>query len=249
LGVQKGNESVVMAAESMKKIAEKITIIGDIAFQTNILALNAAVEAARAGEHGRGFAVVASEVRKLAEHSKVAADQINDLSAQGVKISESAAEELNIIAPKITTTSRLVQEITTASIEQNTGADQINCALQRLNEVTQQNAVASDQLANSSVELANEAERLKSIIAFFHLESKKQVVIASQAQKKTKQVQKGTSIRRERPLKKEEENNPVEEKKTNDGPFSKETPPQPSSNGYNLKMFDAEGKDSEYERF
>jgi methyl-accepting chemotaxis protein len=169
-GIKKGNDSVTTAAESMKMIAEKISIIGDIAFQTNILALNAAVEAARAGEHGRGFAVVAAEVRKLAEHSKVAADQINELSAKGVSISETAANDLSQIAPEIEKTAKLVQDITSASIEQNAGAEQINSALQRLNQVTQQNAVSSDLLAQSSVELAKEAENLKDVTEFFRVD-------------------------------------------------------------------------------
>lgn len=262
-GIKKGNSSVTTAAESMKKIAEKISIIGDIAFQTNILALNAAVEAARAGEHGRGFAVVAAEVRKLAEHSKVAADQINELSAQGVHISETAALELAQIAPEIEKTAKLVQEITSASIEQNSGAEQINSALQRLNQVTQQNAVSSDQLAQGSDELAKEAENLKSITAYFRLDTRSKLSTAKAFQKKNEAekevsaiIKNGNSIKRTtKPVATKvtettNETSQVEEEESKKS-FRKESPSSKRSadNGFNLKMFEDENKDSEYEKF
>ncbi|HYX08826.1 MAG TPA: methyl-accepting chemotaxis protein [Bacteroidales bacterium] len=168
-GINQGNESTTIAVKAMKDIAEKITIINDIAFQTNILALNAAVEAARAGEHGKGFAVVAAEVRKLAERSKIAADEIVDLSRNGVAISEKAGNQLAEMVPEIEKTARLVQEITAASMEQNSGSDQINNAIQQLNQVTQQNAAASEEMATSSEELASQADQLKDIIAYFNI--------------------------------------------------------------------------------
>jgi len=167
-GIREGSDATNQAVASMKNIAEKIRIVNDIAFQTNILALNAAVEAARAGEHGKGFAVVAAEVRKLAERSKVAAEEIDELSKNGVNIAEKAGVKLNEIVPQIEKTAQLVQEIASASMEQNSGADQVNNAMQQLNNVTQQNAAASEEMATSAEELSSQAEQLKETIQFFN---------------------------------------------------------------------------------
>ena len=165
-----GSRNVNTTVESMKKIAEKVSIIGDIAFQTNILALNAAVEAARAGEHGKGFAVVAAEVRKLAERSHIAAGEINELTKSSVDVADKAGKLLESIVPDIQKTAKLVQEITAASLEQNAGASQINNAINQLNKVTQQNAASAEEMATSSEELSSQADSLKVLIEFFKVE-------------------------------------------------------------------------------
>lgn len=161
------NGNVEQAVHATKRISEKISIINDIAFQTNILALNAAVEAARAGAEGRGFAVVASEVRKLAEHSKTAADEIVTLAKDGITLSEVAGSTSLNMLPEMEKTSGLVKEITAASIEQANGVNQVNSAIQQLNNITQQNAAASEQMATSAEELNSQAEQLKDMIRFF----------------------------------------------------------------------------------
>lgn len=164
--IVEGNKAVAHTVQSMKEIADRISIIGDIARQTNLLALNAAVEAARAGDYGKGFAVVASEVRKLAERSQVAALEINNLSKAGVMVAEKSGKLLEEIVPEIQKTSRLVQEISLSSIEQNTGANEVNKAIQQLNQVIQQNAATSEEMAASSEELSSQAEQLKEVISF-----------------------------------------------------------------------------------
>jgi methyl-accepting chemotaxis protein len=151
----------------IKNISQKITIINDIAFQTNILALNAAVEAARAGESGKGFAVVASEVKKLAERSREAADEINILSHDCVKITEKAVESINDLTPEIKKTTQLVKEISSSSMEQHSGSEQINNAIQQLNGIIQNHSTSSEKLALSAENLSTQANSLKEVIDFF----------------------------------------------------------------------------------
>jgi methyl-accepting chemotaxis protein len=165
---QESGKSVLEAVAAMKEIANKISIIEEIARQTNLLALNAAIEAARAGEHGKGFAVVAAEVRKLAERSQKAAAEINQLSATTLKVSEKSGEMLDKLVPDIQRTAELVQEISAASKEQDTGAEQINKALQQLEQVIQQNASASEEMASTTEELTGQSDQLVSALSFFH---------------------------------------------------------------------------------
>ena len=165
---QESGKSVLEAVAAMKEIANKISIIEEIARQTNLLALNAAIEAARAGEHGKGFAVVAAEVRKLAERSQKAAGEINQLSATTLGCSEKSGEMLEKLVPDIQRTAELVQEISAASKEQDTGAEQINKALQQLEQVIQQNASAAEEMASTTEELTGQSEQLVSALSFFH---------------------------------------------------------------------------------
>ena len=158
------------AVSAMRTIAEKISIVQEIARQTDLLALNAAVEAARAGEHGKGFAVVASEVRKLAERSQAAASEISSLSGETVQVATEAGEMLNRLVPDIRKTAELVSEISAACREQDIGASQINEAIQQLDKVTQQNSGASEEMSATSEELAAQAEELQSSIAFFRVD-------------------------------------------------------------------------------
>jgi methyl-accepting chemotaxis protein len=163
--------AVNRAVQAMETIAEKITIVQEIARQTDLLALNAAVEAARAGEHGRGFAVVASEVRKLAERSQAAAGEISNLSTDTVKSAQEAGAMLVRLVPDIKRTADLIGEISAACREQDIGSGQINQAIQQLDQVTQQNAAASEEVSATSEELTAQAEQLQSTISYFRIDA------------------------------------------------------------------------------
>lgn len=167
---ENGGQAVGKAVEAIKQIADKISIIEDIASQTNLLALNAAIEAARAGDAGKGFAVVASEVRKLAERSQVAAGEISDLSTQTVSMAENAGTMINKVVPAVEQTAQLVDEIATASREQDNGAQQVSTAIVQLDTVVQQNASAAEEMAAMAEELSAESQRLVETINFFRLD-------------------------------------------------------------------------------
>ena len=165
-----GGTAVRETVAAMNQIASRIGIIDDIAYQTNMLALNAAIEAARAGDQGRGFAVVAAEVRKLAERSQLAAKEIAEVAGNSVLLAERAGKLLDEMVPAIIKTSDLVHEISAASEEQASGAQQINTAIGQLNIATQQNASASEQLSSTSDEMSERAQQLREVLAYFTLD-------------------------------------------------------------------------------
>jgi methyl-accepting chemotaxis protein len=164
-----GGAAVRETVTAMKTIADKIGIIEDIAYKTNLLALNAAIEAARAGEHGKGFAVVADEVRKLAERSQVSAQEISNLASGSVRVAERAGALLEEMLPSITKTAELVQEIAASSEEQATGISQLNTAISQLEKVAQQSASSSEELASTSEEMSSQAGQLMETIRFFRI--------------------------------------------------------------------------------
>lgn len=153
-------QAVQETMNAMKAIAEKITIVEEIAYQTNLLALNAAIEAARAGENGRGFAVVASEVRKLAERSQEAAKEIGGLAETSVSVAERSATSIQQLIPSNQKTAELVQEVSAASNEQSSGVSQINQAMGLVDQIAQQNASAAEELSATAEELAGQAKTL-----------------------------------------------------------------------------------------
>jgi methyl-accepting chemotaxis protein len=155
--------------EAMKAIAQKIQVIDDIAYQTNMLALNAAIEAARAGEHGKGFSVVAAEVQNLAELSKAAAREIITMAKASVKVAEATREVLNDMLPAIQKTSESLQEIAAASNEQAASVGQVSSAMIQLNSVTQQNASAAEELAATAIAMNTQAVQLNELMSFFRV--------------------------------------------------------------------------------
>ncbi len=175
------NESVAETTIAMKSIASKISLINDIAEKTNILAINAAIEAARAGDSGKGFAVVATEVRDLAENSQKAAEEIEQVTLSSMEKVERSKELLDNIHPEIQKTSVLVNEISAATHEQNTGISEVNTGIQQLSSVIQQNSASAEQMAANSEELSAQSEQLNKSISFFKI-TKEDIDLASEQQ-------------------------------------------------------------------
>lgn len=169
--IKSGEESVQKTVGAMREIADKIVFIEEIARQTNLLALNAAIEAARAGEQGKGFAVVAAEVRKLAERSATTAQEISELSVSSVEVAEKTGELFAHLAPEISKTAEQVREVAEACAEQNHGVSQIEKAMGQLDAVIQQNAMASEEMASTSTELAGQAASLQDAMRYFYVEA------------------------------------------------------------------------------
>jgi methyl-accepting chemotaxis protein len=169
--IEESGKAVIASVDAMKTIADKISIVEEIAYQTNLLALNAAIEAARAGEHGKGFAVVATEVRKLAEKSQVAAQEISSLTLSSVRVAERSGELLRELVPAIQKTAELVQQVSRKTRAQALSVAQVKGAMTEVDQVTQNNAAAAEELSSTAQEMASEALALEHLMSFFRVET------------------------------------------------------------------------------
>ncbi|WP_051328273.1 MCP four helix bundle domain-containing protein [Desulfatirhabdium butyrativorans] len=243
---KEGGNAVAETVAAMKEIANKISIIEEIARQTNMLALNAAIEAARAGEHGKGFAVVAAEVRRLAERSQTAAGEINRLSGSSVQIAEHAGELLSSIVPAIQKTADLVQEITSASNEQKAGAEQINKAIQQLDQVIQQNAAAAEEMAATATELDSQAEELQVSSSYFRTDQ-------TGGKARAKRIAAPPKPRGLLEQRSKSDSAQLARKGSEKLPGARIVTPNEVQRGYSLDMQDGHGKkeipDSEFEKY
>ncbi len=170
VGIHAGNEATKALIQSMDNIAQKISVVGEIAKQTNLLAINAAIEASRYGIQGKGFGVVAAEIKKLAERSQMAAKEINELSVYGLLQAKATGEKLMEVIPDIEQTAILIRQIAASGTEQKTSSEEINQGIQQLNLVTQQNAESSFELSENSKNISKQAENLKKLISYFRIE-------------------------------------------------------------------------------